>query len=449
MEYNSNIDKQINSYSELFDIYMDRGKVPEQYVDDPLSQYMQSQVEGYRAMVEKDEDIRELLRERLLGLYEKLLPGILEIQEGHKDELARIRKFFGAGAEEKRQQWPRLRSWLTYNYPKDVFNAEGYAGLFSDSGIPDSRLLEAMRYNWESAAALMKCRRLESLTQSRLRKRMIGIGRQDYEDRRKLRATAFRYPELKDILQQIGREKEAGSEEKDITELVNIPILLRHSTSKQEIDGVTVGNNLTNLLPSEYALIDEPVFFKKYVDHQLQQFKSKPPTVFRQKTEKHRRPEPRLESGPIILAIDTSLSMAGKPLDISHALLTQIIYLARRQRRKCFLITFSVRARHMEVSRPGQYTKVEEFFSRRLTGGTDGEEMLGASFKALQKGNFSMADILIISDFIFPMPKKATAAKIQEEKLRGTRFYGLYIGSSNSGPGGYDKILDKYWKISV
>ena len=84
-----------------------------------------------------------------------------------------------------------------------------------------------------------------------------------------------------------------------------------------------------------------------------------------------------------------------------------------------------------------------------LPGGTDGEEMLKASFKALQKDSFSMADILIISDFIFPIPKKATAAKIQEEKLRGTRFYGLHIGSGNSGPGGYDRILDKYWKISV
>ena len=310
-------------------------------------------------------------------------------------------------------------------------------------------MLEAMRYNWENAASLMKCRRLESLTQSRLRKRLIGIGRRDYEDRRKLRATAFRYPELKDILRQIGREREAGTEEKDITELVDIPILLRHSSSKQEIDGVTVGNNLPNLLPSEYALMDEPVFFKKYVDRQLQQFRSKPPTVFKQKTEKIRRPEPRLESGPIILAIDTSLSMAGRPLDISHALLTQIIYLARKQRRKCFLINFSVRARYMEISRPGQYAKVEEFFSKRLTGGSDGEEMLKASFKALQKDSFSMADILIISDFIFPIPKKATAAKIQEEKLRGTRFYGLHIGSGNSGPGGYDRILDKYWKISV
>ena len=144
-------------------------------------------------------------------------------------------------------------------------------------------MLEAMRYNWENAASLMKCRRLESLTQSRLRKRLIGIGRRDYEDRRKLRATAFRYPELKDILRQIGREREAGTEEKDITELVDIPILLRHSSSKQEIDGVTVGNNLPNLLPSEYALMDEPVFFKKYVDRQLQQFRSKPPTVFKQK----------------------------------------------------------------------------------------------------------------------------------------------------------------------
>lgn len=148
--------------------------------------------------------------------------------------------------------------------------------------------------------------------------------------------------------------------------------------------------------------------------------------------------------GPVILAIDTSGSMSGKPLEISKALLTRIMYLARKQKRKCFLITFSVRAKYLEITSPGQYSKVEEFFSGRFTGGTDGEEMFAAALKALQKGCFAMADVLIISDFQFPLPKPETTKSILTEQAKGTRFYGLCIGRYI---GGYSKVLDKFWKI--
>ena len=48
MEYNQNIGKQLDSYSELFDIYLERGRVPQEYEEEPLSRYMRSQVEGFR-----------------------------------------------------------------------------------------------------------------------------------------------------------------------------------------------------------------------------------------------------------------------------------------------------------------------------------------------------------------------------------------------------------------
>ena len=413
MEYNQNIGKQLDSYSELFDIYLERGRVPQEYEEEPLSRYMRSQVEGFRDKIEKDEDLRELLRENIITLFGKILPGVLEIQAGYRRELEMIQQFFGDSMEGRRRQWPQVKRWLSYNFPKDMLNAEGYANAFRNEEKSKEQIFEALRYNWERSALLMKERRQESHIRNCLRGQALGIGKQDYRTRRKMRSIIFKYPALEDILRQIGREHEKDTIEKDITAMLNVPILLRHSSSRQEIDGVTTGNNLACLLP-------------------------------KQKSDRTTKPEARLEMGPIILAIDTSGSMSGKPIEICKALLTRIIYLARKQKRKCFLITFSVRARYLEISRPGQYSKVEDFFSDRFTGGTDGEEMLSAALKALGKEAFSMADVLIISDFLFPLPKPETSVKIRNEQARGTRFYGLCIGK-HIGP--YSKVLDKFWTI--
>ena len=55
-----------------------------------------------------------------------------------------------------------------------------------------------------------------------------------------------------------------------------------------------------------------------------------------------------------------------------------------------------------------------------------------------------MADVLIISDFYFPLPIEPTKKKMLVEHNKGTRFYGLKIDSTDKL---YDKILDKTWNI--
>ena len=70
--------------------------------------------------------------------------------------------------------------------------------------------------------------------------------------------------------------------------------------------------------------------------------------------------------------------------------------------------------------------------------------MLNNAIEMLQTDNFSMADVLIISDFYFPLPTEKTRIKMEIEHSRGTRFYGLKIDSSEKK---YDEILDKTWYI--
>ena len=84
------------------------------------------------------------------------------------------------------------------------------------------------------------------------------------------------------------------------------------------------------------------------------------------------------------------------------------------------------------------------FLEDRFSGGTNGEDMLNRSIKMLQSKFFAMADVLIISDFYFPLPIEQTKSKMLIEHNKGTRFYGLKIYSTDKL---YDRIIDKTWNI--
>ena len=129
-------------------------------------------------------------------------------------------------------------------------------------------------------------------------------------------------------------------------------------------------------------------------------------------------------------------------MKIAHAVLLQLLRMARKQKRKVFLMSFSVRAKFLDLSLPRNWMKLNSFLDNHFTG--DGEEMLRLSIEMLQSKSFAMADVLIISDFYFSLPIEPTRKKMSIEHDKGTRFYGLKIDSIDRA---YDKILDKTWNI--
>lgn len=354
--------------------------------------------------------------------------------------MALAANFFGSTIESKSNRWKEVKNWIESHYKKSDLNIDAYSAMFGNGEKTNDQIFEALEQNWKEAAERRKARRQEN----ELRNINISIDKNDYEERKKIRDIVFKYPQLIEILKCIGRGQENNNEHQDKTITIDLPILLRHSNIKQEPISVTTGNNLSNLLPSEYAIMDEDIFYKKYVDNELQQFSSKIPLIDKKKTKEQIVSEPRMDNGPVILAIDTSSSMWGRPLEICKSLLMQIVDIARKQKRKCFLITFSVRAKVLEITRPSEYGKVNEFFEDRRTGYTDGEEMFSAAISALNKDNYNMADVLVISDFKFPVPTQNTANKIFKEQSLGTKFYGLCIGGRLRE---YKKYLDKDWSI--
>lgn len=157
--------------------------------------------------------------------------------------------------------------------------------------------------------------------------------------------------------------------------------------------------------------------------------------------------KPRLEAGPIIVCFDTSSSMNGKPGRLALTLLIQLLRMAKKKKRKCFMITFSVRTKTIELTSPSNWRRLDHFLERGFSGGTNGEEMLHTAIATLHKKDFSLADVLIISDFEFPLPVPKTKAKMKVEHDKGTRFYGLQIGDRSYY--NYESILDKIWKVTL
>ena len=149
----------------------------------------------------------------------------------------------------------------------------------------------------------------------------------------------------------------------------------------------------------------------------------------------------------MIICIDTSGSMSGRPLEIAKSLMQQLAAIAKREKRSCFLISFSIRTKTLNLARPSNYYKMDKFFKDSFSGGTCGEEMLREIFKMLDSEKYSMADALIISDFCFPLPIAKTMKRLKEEQSKGTRLYGLNLQRRNPYAKDYGEILDKMWNL--
>lgn len=229
-----------------------------------------------------------------------------------------------------------------------------------------------------------------------------------------------------------------------------IPTLLCNHTTSTEIEQISIGNDLSHVIPSEIATLSEAttemMFFKKFAERHLQIFANKPPMVAQDKQVQEHQAKPRLEKGPIIVSIDTSWSMMGKPEKLARSLLVQLLRLAKKQHRKCFVITFSVRAKALELTKPANWSLLKKFLEEGSSGGTCGEEMLAAALDVLHTKAFRMADVLIISDFCFPLPVEKTCKRMETEHSKGTRYYGLQIGETKNP---YDTVLDKIWQLDV
>lgn len=451
---NNDFAQKLKEYDEAFDFYMDYGKLPENMSKgDLLGGFIVQTIQDNPQLESRDPLWTELMKEELMKFIETMLQVLQPIEEYHRKEQAFIKAFVGGGLTQKRNMWGQTTKIIEQNYKLGELNLEGYKDQLNECNSDQQKeiILNALAHEWKKASDDKEEERKQNLlstNQQRWVQHLKEHGLSDYKERQKVERFFYSYPELRELIRMIGREQPKREDEMDDTIQRYLPILPSSPKPAAEAEEIINGNELQHLLPSETAILSdrqtENLFFYKFVTQQLQLFANRPKNKSHFKIEQTKKKEPRLENGPIIVAVDTSGSMNGKRLKIAYSVLTQLLRLARKQKRKVFLMSFSVRAKFLNLSLPRNWIRLNAFLEERFTGGTDGEAMLNRAIEKLQSKSFGMADVLIISDFYFPPPLGPTKKKMLIEHNKGTRFYGLKINSTGKP---YDKILDKTWNI--
>lgn len=272
----------------------------------------------------------------------------------------------------------------------------------------------------------------------------IGAGDPKLEQQRRENIYLRSIPEsLKKLALLIGRAGE------DVTETRG-----RFSVaSKSDIEGITVGNNLSALLPSELVLLSEKatqdVFFMNFAEKRLQVFAS---------ASQASRPD-KHKDGPVIICVDESSSMSGEPLEIAIQLAYAVTIIAKRRHREVLIVAYSDSHKMMRVDSLGKdQNKLLEFLSDVSMGGNNENAMFEWLFQDImpREKKFDTADILCISDFGWVAIDDSVKRLIDEQKSSGMKFYGLNIGGAFGGWHDLDDfgllgpmdVCDSLWEYS-
>lgn len=449
MIIDEDIKEKLKEYGEAFDFYMDNGKMPD-YIppDDPLGQYMVKVFEDNPQLDSQNQLWVEILKDDMMKFIAAMLQLFIPIEKDYKQEIQYMSYFASENLEYKRLFWSNVYNMIKKKYTKLEVNIDGYVEqMKGNNPLP---ILSMLTKDWRKACDEKLLLDKQEIIDKHIQKwesHLVRYGEEDYKQRKKVEKIFYSYPQLAEILQLIGREQPSRKEEFDDTVTHYMPILPSPPRPAAEVEEIAQGNNLQYLLPIETALMadkyTEDLFLLKYATHQLQLFANKPKEQSDIKREQHEKNKPRLDKGPIIVSLDTSGSMDGRPLQIATSVLLQLLRMAKKQKRKCFLIEFSVQAQCLDLSDPCTWSQLDDFLDNHFSGGTDGEEMLDAALNALQTNDYSMADVLIISDFEFSQPNMGTCYRMNVEHNKGTRFYGLQIGGYHNE---YYTLLDEIWK---
>jgi len=142
-------------------------------------------------------------------------------------------------------------------------------------------------------------------------------------------------------------------------------------------------------------------------------------------------PRARLESGPMILCVDTSASMAGGPEQVGKALVFEAMRTAARERRACLLLAFSGPGdlRQLEFGADADgLERLAGFLSRSFHGGTDIVDPVERALELIETRAWRQADLLIASDGEFGATQGLLDRLRNARDRLGLRVQGVLIG---------------------
>lgn len=221
---------------------------------------------------------------------------------------------------------------------------------------------------------------------------------------------------------------------------------------RTEIRGVRLGDEMSQLVSSDAALLayseTQTLFFQKAAEAGLLIWDHFTPAQ-KAWTSNARERQKRNERGPMIIVLDTSGSMRGKPEEVAKTAVLALLRVALEEDRACYLINFSSQTRCVELTRiREQLPELLRFLAFSFHGGTDLGPALKESVRVLDEGRYRDADVLVVSDFSVPkIPAPVRRAVRDQQDQRGTRFYSLTVSVRPQND--FLNIFDAGWHYNI
>ena len=206
-------------------------------------------------------------------------------------------------------------------------------------------------------------------------------------------------------------------------------------------------------MPQELAMLEdetlELLFDLKYIQNRLFCFEKQGYRSITQEAqeeiekeiERKKQKKKEKNEGAIIICVDTSGSMGGKPEYIAKALTLYLATKASTQKRACYLINFSTDIETMELSGRGGMAKLMQFMTMSFGGGTDVAPALQEGLRKMQQDDFKKSDLIVISDGGFDDISQNLTRQMQAQRQKDNKFYLLDIDGHSSQKG----VFDKHW----
>lgn len=418
--------------------------------DDPISGYFVNSITDYLSQDIQHPLWKQTLRTGLMRFLEAILEMYYSVIKDYNKQLSLIEQFANIPLQEKMMMWERVYGSIVAHYTSNELDIEIYNQLLLDADDEGDieATLDVFVNDWRKVNQKQKDIRVRSMIENNRNNSLAKCyGSQDYRINKETESTYEQYPILKEIAEVLGREREIiTAEETQVMRKFQPAFISEHATSR-ESEIISLGDRVSPLVPTEYSLLAdddlEQLFYYKYATKNLLLYSN-----LRQNTsaQSGKNTTKRLQAGPIIVCLDTSSSMSGSPEKIAKCMLLQLLDVAKRKNRKLYLITFAVRAQTIDLSKPTNWRMLNQFLNNRFTGGTSPEAMLNEALATLHQTDYSLADVLIISDFIFKQPSTTTIESINKAHKNGARFYGLMIGNHSSA---CESFLTKMWRITI
>lgn len=207
---------------------------------------------------------------------------------------------------------------------------------------------------------------------------------------------------------------------------------------RDEIHNITLGSELSRVLPSEISALSDPLrkldFGRRFLEGQLLQYDITPV---------HRE-----EKGPVICLIDASGSMNGEKLEWASAVGLALLDTAKRQKRDFAAATFdtNILAEFRFEGGKADPRKILEFATVGSGGGTDYETPLTWAMGVQQEiAKFKNADVTLISDGECGTSDAFVEGLMNHKKATGMRIFSILIGGT---PQEMNRWSDRIWAVT-